>query len=225
MEILPASTTDHPILADAFDPAKWAIAEPVPNGGRGGSWFVGDQSPDQVLREYRRGGLLGKVITHLYLHAGRSRVRAIKELVLLKKLHAMGLPVPLPIAAAYRKTGLLFYRAWIIVKRIDGARTFTSMAADLTEQQLNDVGQVIRRFHDHGLDHADLNCNNILLANGDIYLIDFDKCRLRDAADKAWKARNLRRLKRSLRKVLPDISDHKITQIWDALLAGYSGQP
>jgi 3-deoxy-D-manno-octulosonic acid kinase len=57
------------------------------------------------------------------------------------------------------------------------------------------------RFHKFGLNHVDLNVHNIIIgADGEIYLIDFDKCYLtkRQAKFKL----NLKRLERSIRKDL-----------------------
>ena len=37
------------------------------------------------------------------------------------------------------------------------------------------IGRCIRRFHDAGVCHADLNAHNILLTPEQVYLIDFDR--------------------------------------------------
>jgi 3-deoxy-D-manno-octulosonic-acid transferase len=61
------------------------------------------------------------------------------------------------------------------------------------------IGQAIAQMHAHQIDHTDLNCHNILInANGQAWLIDFDKCQRRQGD--AWKTGNLDRLLRSLRK-------------------------
>jgi 3-deoxy-D-manno-octulosonic-acid transferase len=54
-------------------------------------------------------------------------------------------------------------------------------------------------MHQHQIDHTDLNCHNLLInPEGQAWLIDFDKCQRRQGD--AWKAGNLERLLRSLRK-------------------------
>jgi 3-deoxy-D-manno-octulosonic acid kinase len=64
-----------------------------------------------------------------------------------------------------------------------------------------EIGRVIRRFHNAGVWHADLNAHNVLLdANGAVTLIDFDRARFRPPA-KRWREVNLARLLRSLNKL------------------------
>ena len=83
------------------------------------------------------------------------------------------------------------------------------------------IGRCIRRFHDCGVCHADLNAHNILLGEGDaVYLIDFD----RGAPAKAgmWRDANLVRLRRSLEKVTYGLPAERFTEAdWHGLLDGY----
>ena len=93
------------------------------------------------------------------------------------------------------------------------------------------VGACIRRFHDRGVYHADLNARNILLGNegaseaGKIYLIDFDNGHIRCEPNddgQGWKAANLARLLRSLNKfgrLSPGF--HFTEDDWQQLLTGY----
>jgi 3-deoxy-D-manno-octulosonic acid kinase len=58
----------------------------------------------------------------------------------------------------------------------------------------------LRRFHEHGVQHADLNAHNVLLGrDGGVHLLDFDRGRLRERG--AWEDTVLARLHRSLVKV------------------------
>jgi 3-deoxy-D-manno-octulosonic acid kinase len=58
---------------------------------------------------------------------------------------------------------------------------------------------MIKRFHQAGLDHVDLNARNILIDPHDKpWLIDLDRCRLRSPGK--WQKENLARLQRSLMK-------------------------
>ncbi len=71
----------------------------------------------------------------------------------------------------------------------------------LSDAEWHALGQAVRRLHDAQCFHSDLNCHNLMLdANGRAWIVDFDKCGFRAGAD--WKAANLERLHRSLRKEL-----------------------
>jgi len=64
---------------------------------------------------------------------------------------------------------------------------------------LKRVGTTVRRFHDAGLDHVDLNARNLLVdPQGKVWLIDLDRCRRRQPGK--WQEANLERLQRSLAK-------------------------
>ena len=77
-----------------FEPTHWGEAERVGAGGRGAAWFVANGDQRFVLRRFRRGGLVGKVLTDQYFAARPEDSRAIREFVLLDRLHCLGLPVP-----------------------------------------------------------------------------------------------------------------------------------
>jgi 3-deoxy-D-manno-octulosonic acid kinase len=81
---------------------------------------------------------------------------------------------------------------------------------------------VIARFHGAGVWHADLNAHNVLVSPAGIYLIDFDRGRLRAPADD-WQQANLQRLRRSLVKLgAADQSDAAFDRnIWQPLLRSY----
>jgi 3-deoxy-D-manno-octulosonic acid kinase len=83
------------------------------------------------------------------------------------------------------------------------------------------VGGAIRRFHDAGVWHADLNVRNILICAGSqVFLIDFDRARYRPGTRVNGEG-NLHRLKRSLRKHWPANAASALPVAWTALMAGY----
>jgi 3-deoxy-D-manno-octulosonic acid kinase len=188
--------------ADLLDPAWWgAAAEPVAAGGRGAAWFVRGPFGDAVLRRYRRGGFAARFSGDRYGWFGESRVRSVVEFRLLARLHALGLPVPAPLLAGWWRRGLA-YRAAILVERIDGARPLAAwLGGDVDAAPWDAVGATIAAFHHRGVDHADLNANNVLIdRDGRPWLIDFDRGRVRATAGR-WRRRNLARLQRSLAKL------------------------
>ena len=186
-----------------FDPAWWQAKGRITGQapGRGASLFLNAGNGEEwVLRPYRRGGLVARLSEARYLWTGLERTRAFRELRLTADLHTRGLPVPRPVAADVTRHGPT-YAAALITVRISGARALASLLenGEADDDLLQCVGATIRRFHDVGLDHVDLNARNLLVGEeGKVWLIDLDRCRLRP--DGAWKGRNLERLERSLVK-------------------------
>jgi 3-deoxy-D-manno-octulosonic acid kinase len=81
----------------------------------------------------------------------------------------------------------------------------------------------VRRFHDAGVWHADLTAHNLQInAAGEIFLLDFDRGRRRDAGA-GWRQGNLARLRRSLDKISSAGQVHFDDAGWRALQAGYAG--
>lgn len=182
-----------------FDPAWWGErARPVSAGGRGAAWFVDASFGHVVLRHYRRGGLAARVSRDRYWWSGESRVRGVAEFRLLREVARRGVPVPAPVAAMYLQRGA-HYRTAILVERIPGARTLAELAIE-DAAPWDEAGRLVARAHRAGLDHADLNADNILFdAQGAAWLIDLDRGRLRAPAE-GWRRWNLARLHRSLLK-------------------------
>lgn len=160
-----------------------------------------------------------------YLFTGFDQTRSLAEFRLLGQLRSLDLPVPEAVAAIAWKYRMFWYRAAILVKRIPGAVTFSDSARLSDESLWEQLGQVIRRFHDNGLDHVDLNCDNILVAGDQIYLIDFDRCRLvagnANDAGSTWKQRNLDRLHRSTEKRCARLTRQQRQAHWKILLQAY----
>lgn len=176
-------------------------AEPVQAGGRGGAWFIDAPFGAAVLRHYLRGGMAARLSRDRYLWQGETHVRSFAEYRLTRSLLLQGLPVARPIAASYVRSGAS-YRAAILVERLRPAATFAQcVERSGTDAPWAQAGRLIARFHQTGLDHADLNANNILIGDGgQAWLIDFDRSRLRKPA-RTWRHNNLARLLRSLHKL------------------------
>ena len=217
-----ASCLHHPD-SSVFEPAHWQAqgALETMRGGRGTVAFV-RVSPDQhwVLRHYRRGGLMARLVDDLYVWTGADRTRSFREWRLLRQLRAWALPVPRPVAARYRRAGL-FYRADLITAELPVRRTLAQalQRAPLPREAWHAVGRCVGALHARGVQHADLNAHNLLVgASNDIYVLDFDRGRIRERG--AWEAAVLARLRRSLLKVSAGLpSDRFADPDWQALLA------
>jgi len=210
-----------------FDVDHWrglAALESVP-GGRGTVAFVRPDAEQRwVLRHYHRGGAIAKWLDDRYLWTGASSTRAFREWRLLRQLREWGLPAPRPVAARYRRAGC-FYRADLLTEELPTRTTLAQAvrAAPLEASQWQRIGRCIGALHARGVQHADLNAHNLLLAtSGDVYVLDFDRGRIR--ARGAWEQSVLSRLRRSLDKVTADLpAGHFGEPQWVELLRGVEG--
>ena len=215
------SSPTHPLSTALFEAAYWRARHLVVGEapGRGSSLFLQARDDEQwVLRPYQRGGLIAKLSQQRYVWLGVERTRAFREVRLTAALYEQGLPVPRPVACCVTRFGLT-YEAALLTVRIPGARALASLlsAGEADEALLKRVGAMIKRFHQAGLDHVDLNARNILVDEaGKPWLIDLDRCRLRPPGK--WQASNLQRLERSVVKFAPS----QVKNLMAPLYAGYA---
>lgn len=235
-------TAGPALLAQHFNAAYWHIKQAVSgtSGGRNTVWFIQPEGEfaageaalntqqEWVLRHYYRGGLPGKFVRKQFIYTGLEHTRAVAEFNLLTAMRGLNLPVPKPIGAYVQRKGLT-YQASILIERI---ATSEDLGRRLLKQPLSvehwqQVGATIKRFHQAGVFHSDLNCKNILWTEpkNRVYLIDFDRCAIRPVASR-WQQQNLARLKRSLEKERDiaqanNVEFHWSPEHWQALRAGY----
>ncbi len=216
------------VNADWFNPAYWQQRGQLSGSapGRGTTHFIAHDQGQWVLRHYRRGGLVGKLIADAFVYLGLFRTRAHQELSLLAYMRTRNLPCPAPVAGRITRSGLI-YRADIISERIPGAVDVHHILCEqaLSTELWRAIGMTIRRFHNEQIYHHDLNIHNIMLdEDGGVWLIDFDKCARRNTA--RWKGANLQRLRRSLDKEQArQARYHFHKSNWQALLQGYEQGP
>jgi 3-deoxy-D-manno-octulosonic acid kinase len=164
---------------------------------------------------------MARVYADRYAWRDEESTRPFAEWQLTYRLHRAGLPVPAPIGARYRHAGST-YQGDIITERL---ATVGSLAECLRTGALSivtwiSIGRCIRRFHDLGVCHADLNAHNVLLSEDNVYLIDFDRCQLRKPG--MWRDGNLVRLRRSLEKITWGLPAERFGESdWHGLLDGY----
>ncbi|MBE8578955.1 3-deoxy-D-manno-octulosonic acid kinase [Vibrio sp. OPT18] len=189
--------------------------------GRGTTWFVQTQFLPAALRHYRRGGLLGKLVSDQYFFVGWQKSRSCQEFHLLNLLRSKGVNVPRPIAARAIKNGL-FYRADLLSEKIPNAQDLVAILEQqsLASEAYYDIGIEIAKMHQAQVNHTDLNIHNILLDSSKrVWIIDFDKCTR--MAGSTWKNGNLERLKRSFLKEKVKRSIHWEEREFQCLLDGY----
>ncbi len=211
------------IVAEWFRDRYWRERDLVVGAepGRGAVLFVRRGERTLALRHFRRGGAAARLTADRYLWTGLERTRAFREWRLLRELHDDGLPVPRPVAAHVRRSGLT-WRGDIITERIADTRSLASAmtAGEVDAGTWEAVGATLRGFHDRGVDHADLNAHNVLLDAGmGVFLVDFDRGALRTGS--GWQRRNFNRLRRSLRKIARTSGGAFGEPDWRRLLRGY----
>lgn len=217
-----AASLDQP-AACHFDPQWWQEQGRLEGEaqGRGSAYFLDGLNGPWVLRHFRRGGLVGRWVDDRYLYTGLERSRPFRELRLLAHLWSRALPVPRPVAARLSRQGV-FYRADLLIEQVPGTPLGSLLeTGEVDGDTFRRVGALLRRFHEAGVFHADLNARNILVSATDVHLIDFDRGALR--AHGAWKRHNLDRLQRSCKKILgPRWADEpRWEQAWLALEQAY----
>lgn len=197
-------------------------------GGRGTVLFLDSPERDDeqwVLRHYMRGGSVARIFGDRYWWNGLQDTRAWREWQFTAELFDAGLPVARPVAGRVVREGPL-YRADFITVRVPEARSLDDL---LSEGEVDPrtwcaVGATIRRFHDAGAWHSDLNSRNILIGPvaDVVHVIDWDRGEWRPGAGRDWRNANLERLRRDFEKRL------RLKEVWGytpeayrALLTGY----
>lgn len=216
-----------------FEPGFWSArgAAEAAGLGRGSAWFIDAGKERWVLRHYRRGGTVTRMLGDWFAWIDEGRVRSFQEFRLLEDLFGQGLPVPKPIAARYQRSGLI-YRCDLIMQRIADTTPLSALLARaaIGVEQWRAVGAAIARLHRAGVDHADLTAHNILIGTGGaVSIVDFDRGRVRPtasggaAARPAWAERNLKRLHRSFVKVSRGWPAGRFSATaWQDLMTGYA---
>jgi 3-deoxy-D-manno-octulosonic acid kinase len=210
--------------AHLFDPAHWEQQQMLEGSapGRGSALFLKTGFGPAVLRRYLRGGWAANVSRDRYVFTGFERSRPIAEFNILARLKGLDLPVPRPLAALCERDGCS-YTGSLLTRRIENSLPL----ADLLSSAAQDlgiwgrVGACIRRFHEAGVVHADLNARNILVgSNAQAYLLDFDRARIMPGAKRLFQG-NLARLHRSLKKLWPVATSAEMADCWQGLLDAY----
>lgn len=201
-------------LADLFFGSGNAH-EVARKSGRGSVFTFDLRDGKGILRPYRRGGLLAKFREDRYWRSNRP----LKELVILEHAYGHQLPVPQPLGVLWEKHGQSYTGA-IATRYLPGA-TLQDWAGSHTAEEETDVlhqcGYAIRKMHDAGIYHADLQIRNIIVGDGKVYLIDFDKASRIDPTADLPRARNLLRLRRSIDK------NRLPARYFNLIVEGYGG--
>lgn len=163
-----------------------------------------------IIRDYKHGGLLGKLFGSVFCNGNRP----LHELYLNEVAFQKGVPCAEVIAITKKKVWGIFYQATFISKEISGADDLIQFLQKSSLEYLqrtkksimSALVRSIRKMHDAGIYHADLHLKNILVkkdSNGgfQVYIIDLDKSVIFDKLDVDQRIKNLLRLDRSFEKL------------------------
>jgi 3-deoxy-D-manno-octulosonic acid kinase len=177
---------------------------PMPDavlGGRGSvSFHQLDNLGPLVVKHYRRGGLLGRVVKRRYIRWGKSRSQL--EFELLLKARDLGINVPEPLLFANR--GYPIYRTWLVTREIKTPVGLARLSGDdekRTRQAMAAVVEQISRLIDNRIVHVDLHPGNVVVDRKDrVYLLDFDKGKFYQGPKTKLRNRYINRWQRAVSK-------------------------
>jgi hypothetical protein len=160
-----------------------------------------------VVRQYSHGGLLRAITGNVYCLGARS----FRELVLTEHIRSVGIPTIPPIGAIHDRIFYPFYQAYFlsleVPHAIDLIQYFNNLGAGpshanlpLKRKMIRSAGLLIRKFHRAGFFHSDLQLKNILVAEDQLLLIDFDRSYRKSNLSVRKRIKNLLRLNRSVEK-------------------------
>jgi hypothetical protein len=151
------------------------------------------------------GGLLAPLLGRLYLGMGRAS----NQVLMAERLRSAGVPTPEILAVgAKRVAGPLCAHA-IVSRELPGARNLLEVAEGapsgrVRRELLVACAELVRRMHEAGFLHADLNVGNLVLEQRDgvpvLNVVDLDRGRFRKGGGARRRREGLARLLRSYEK-------------------------
>jgi len=161
-----------------------------------------------VLKRMRRGGFLRFVWRDRF--SGARRLLA--NLTTPVEARRRGIPTAAPVALLLRRGPPGFYRAWMALEEIEGASDLRARFSTVPPAAVTEMSAVlacVRRMHDAGIEHRDLNVGNLLIRAGErvpeVFVVDLDRVVLHDGPVSFRRRQSaLRRLERSWVKTFGD---------------------
>jgi len=160
-----------------------------------------------LVRRFSHGGLLRWLTGKRFLDAERP----FRELILSDSLLRVGIRTPRVLAARARSIGL-GWQLEVLTRRVENALDLGyvlglarkgELAPGVRASILKSLGDLVRRLHQHGCLHADLQPNNVLVnsealegGTPELWLLDLDRSYFVDHLADGERRANLRRLYR-----------------------------
>jgi 3-deoxy-D-manno-octulosonic acid kinase len=128
-----------------------------------------------VIKEYRRGGVIGKLLGNIHFRLGKGRARREAEFLTISLKHGISVPG----CIGFIEEGETFYRTWLVLREIPNALSLAELARRdaaqsdaIVDAAANEIIKLIRAR----IFHIDLHPGNVLYGSDSrVYIIDFDK--------------------------------------------------
>ena len=128
-----------------------------------------------IVKQYARGGLVAYFNKDRYFYSKQSRSEL--EFNALINAASAGVNVPQPIAFASK--GSLFYKAWLITKKIEHSKNFIELCLNEKSRAVNLLPAIcenIKKLIKNSIHHKDLHPGNIIIDQfNKPFILDFDK--------------------------------------------------
>ncbi|MBV8356945.1 MAG: hypothetical protein JO189_03280 [Deltaproteobacteria bacterium] len=169
-----------------------------------------EDGTELFARINRRGGLIRHALKDLYIG---MRARPVRELAVAAEARRRGIPVAEPIGAMIEWIAPIVYRSVFLTRALAGMTLWEFLRIDddavVRAHIIKQTRQALDTMHRLGLFHADLNLHNLFVTESrdsfTVAILDLDKARLFHGPVPArMRARNLARLRQSVRKLDPD---------------------
>jgi 3-deoxy-D-manno-octulosonic acid kinase len=198
------------LVARGFDaPSAWEARLGAPSrvgSGRGTTATVQVGGQELRLKRMRRGGLAGPLWRDRF--PGMRRLHG--NLVVPVEAARRGVATPLPVALLVVAGPFGLNRAWLASEEVRGTMDLREACSDPRgpdPERLAAAIAAVRRMHDAGVEHRDLNLANLLVSTTGpprAWIVDLDGARLRDGPLSLTPRRAaLDRLERSWAKSAP----------------------
>jgi len=188
---------------EGFDrPAAWesCLSSVAGESGRGSNAVRSFGEFTLRLKQLRRGGLASRVRGEHF--SGDQRL--LENLTLPLEVAARGIPTAAPRALLVESVAGSGYRGWLATEELSSMRDAAAGVREATpesEARWLVAMSVVRRMHDAGVEHRDLNLGNLLIGEEPrrpVAVVDFDDARLHDGPlPFGLRQQALRRLERS----------------------------
>ena len=186
-------------------------------GGRAPVYKVeSDRIGVMVLRGFHHGGFFARLLGSRFLGVNRF----LGELSVSEAIRRKGVPTPEVLALHFRRRAWGTYEGWILTRYVPDGRNLRQWVeaglpgASERRKVLTLVARTVSSLHAAGCLHSDLNLSNLLLAQGEVLVLDLDGAVVQFPLGIHGRCNNLLRLYRSLAKVMDRVEPLSVDDRW-----------